>query len=50
MKSYSLTAPPTRSTVLASSFGELLKPGDEILLSVLEHHSNLAPWQKLTCH
>jgi cysteine desulfurase / selenocysteine lyase len=22
-----------------------LKPGDEILLSVLEHHSNLVPWQ-----
>lgn len=33
--------------LLAFSFGELLKPGDEILLSVLEHHSNLVPWQKL---
>lgn len=33
--------------LLASSFGESLKPGDEILLSVLEHHSNLVPWQKL---
>jgi cysteine desulfurase / selenocysteine lyase len=22
-----------------------LKPGDEILLSVMEHHSNLVPWQ-----
>jgi cysteine desulfurase / selenocysteine lyase len=31
----------------AFSFGALLKPGDEILLSVLEHHSNLVPWQKL---
>jgi cysteine desulfurase/selenocysteine lyase len=28
---------------LASSF----RPGDEILLSVLEHHSNLVPWQRL---
>ena len=33
--------------LLAYSFGELLDPGDEILLSVLEHHSNLVPWQKL---
>ena len=31
----------------AFSFGALLKPGDEILSSVLEHHSNLVPWQKL---
>jgi cysteine desulfurase / selenocysteine lyase len=22
-----------------------LKPGDEIILSVMEHHSNLVPWQ-----
>jgi len=33
--------------LVAFSFGALLKPGDEILLSVLEHHSNLVPWQKL---
>ena len=33
--------------LLAHSFGALLTPGDEILLSVLEHHSNLVPWQKL---
>jgi cysteine desulfurase/selenocysteine lyase len=25
--------------------GSQLKPGDEILLSVMEHHSNLVPWQ-----
>ena len=25
--------------------GANLRPGDEILLSVLEHHSNLVPWQ-----
>jgi cysteine desulfurase/selenocysteine lyase len=33
--------------LVAHSFGSLLQPGDEILLSVLEHHSNLVPWQKL---
>ncbi|MBR0480207.1 aminotransferase class V-fold PLP-dependent enzyme [Candidatus Saccharibacteria bacterium] len=25
----------------------ILKPGDEIVLSIFEHHSNLVPWQKL---
>ena len=25
--------------------GEQLKPGDRILLSMLEHHSNIVPWQ-----
>lgn len=24
---------------------QVLKPGDEILISILEHHSNLIPWQ-----
>jgi cysteine desulfurase/selenocysteine lyase len=33
--------------MLAHSFGGLLRPGDEILLSILEHHSNLVPWQVL---
>ncbi len=33
--------------LLAFSFGSLLAPGDEILLSILEHHSNLVPWQQL---
>ena len=33
--------------LLASSFGGLLSRGDEILLSQLEHHSNLVPWQEL---
>ena len=33
--------------LLAHSWGGLLEPGDEILLSILEHHSNLVPWQKL---
>jgi cysteine desulfurase/selenocysteine lyase len=33
--------------LLAHSFGALLNPGDEIVLSVLEHHSNIVPWQAL---
>ena len=33
--------------MLAHSFGARLRPGDEILLSILEHHSNLVPWQRL---
>jgi cysteine desulfurase/selenocysteine lyase len=32
--------------LLANSFGtRYLKPGDEILLSQMEHHSNIVPWQ-----
>lgn len=33
--------------LIAYSYGELLKEGDEIVISVLEHHSNLIPWQQL---
>lgn len=33
--------------LLAHSFGSRLSHGDEILLSHLEHHSNLVPWQQL---
>jgi cysteine desulfurase / selenocysteine lyase len=33
--------------LLAYASGSLLKAGDEILLSALEHHSNLVPWQEL---
>lgn len=33
---------------LASSYGvENVKQGDEILLSYMEHHSNIVPWQQL---
>ena len=33
---------------LAFSFGELcVHPGDEIIVSGLEHHSNIVPWQML---
>jgi len=32
--------------LVAFSFGEaFLKPGDEIIVSAMEHHSNLVPWQ-----
>ena len=34
--------------VVASSFGEIsLKPGDIVLLSTMEHHSNIVPWQMI---
>ena len=33
--------------LVAHSFGERLREGDEILLSEMEHHSNLVPWQML---
>lgn len=34
--------------LVASSFGEkLIRKGDEILITVMEHHSNIVPWQML---
>jgi len=33
--------------LIASSFGELLNPEDEIIISAMEHHSNIVPWQLL---
>lgn len=34
--------------LLASSFGEaFLKEGDEVIVSTMEHHSNIVPWQLL---
>jgi cysteine desulfurase/selenocysteine lyase len=33
--------------LVARSYGELLSPGDEIVVSELEHHSNIVPWQML---
>ena len=32
--------------LLARSIGNTLKPGDEILISEMEHHSNIVPWQQ----
>ncbi len=31
--------------LVASSFGEKLYSGDEIIVTVMEHHSNIVPWQ-----
>ncbi len=33
--------------LVASSFTSLIKAGDEIMVSALEHHSNIVPWQFL---
>jgi len=43
-----LTAGTTGSiNMIASGFSELLNAGDEIIVSALEHHSNIVPWQML---
>lgn len=33
--------------LVANGFTSLLKKGDEIIVSALEHHSNIVPWQML---
>lgn len=33
--------------LVAGSFGQRLGPGDEILITEMEHHSNIVPWQLL---
>ncbi|MBD0850479.1 aminotransferase class V-fold PLP-dependent enzyme [Maribacter arenosus] len=33
--------------LVASGFSFLLKKGDELIVSALEHHSNIVPWQML---
>ncbi len=33
--------------LVATGFTSLLKKGDEIIVSTLEHHSNIVPWQML---
>lgn len=34
--------------LVAQSYGKMvLKPGDEVLISVMEHHSNIVPWQRI---
>lgn len=33
--------------LVASSLGQLLEAGDEIILTVMEHHANIVPWQLL---
>ena len=36
--------------LVASSMGDMLYNGDEIILTVMEHHSNIVPWQLLQRH
>jgi cysteine desulfurase/selenocysteine lyase len=36
--------------LVANGFASLLKSGDEVLVSALEHHSNIVPWQMLCEH
>jgi cysteine desulfurase/selenocysteine lyase len=33
--------------LVANGFSEMLKKGDEIIVSAMEHHSNIVPWQML---
>ena len=43
-----LTSGTTHSiNIVASGFADLLAKGDEILVSAMEHHSNIVPWQML---
>ena len=49
-KSYQIifTAGTTESiNLVASGYSKLLKPDDELIISALEHHSNIVPWQML---
>jgi cysteine desulfurase/selenocysteine lyase len=34
--------------LVANGFRQILKQGDEVLVSAMEHHSNIVPWQ-MTC-
>ncbi len=33
--------------IIASGYASILKPGDEVIVSAMEHHSNIVPWQML---
>src|SRR5690554_5229388 len=33
--------------LVAGGFASLIQPGDEIIISGVEHHSNIVPWQML---
>ncbi len=49
-KSYEiiLTAGTTHAiNLIANGYSALLQKGDEVLVSALEHHSNIVPWQML---
>ncbi len=36
--------------LVASSFGDRFRDGDEIILTIMEHHANIVPWQLLQRH
>ena len=43
-----LTSGTTHSiNIVATGFSSLLQKGDEIIVSAMEHHSNIVPWQML---
>jgi cysteine desulfurase/selenocysteine lyase len=43
-----LTSGSTHSiNIIANGFSSLLKKGDDMIVSALEHHSNIVPWQML---
>ncbi len=43
-----LTSGTTESiNIVASGFSSLLEEGDEVIVSALEHHSNIVPWQMM---
>ncbi|WP_299798621.1 cysteine desulfurase [uncultured Maribacter sp.] len=49
-KSYEIifTSGTTHSiNLVANGFASLIKKGDEIIVSAMEHHSNIVPWQML---
>lgn len=36
--------------LVASSYGQRFRDGDEIILTVMEHHANIVPWQLVHAH
>ena len=43
-----LTSGTTHSiNIIASGYSQLLQAGDELMISAMEHHSNIVPWQML---
>jgi len=36
--------------LVASSFGQRFRDGDEIIVTVMEHHANIVPWQLVRSH
>jgi cysteine desulfurase family protein (TIGR01976 family) len=40
----------TLNELLAQAVGRWLKPGDEIIISALDHHANRDPWRRLELH